>query len=509
MNTTYLNELSGNIDIDQNLNLTKSHIKQIGVVGGGFSGTAAIIGILRSVHEFKGSFEPLQINWYDQFGDFGRGLVYREAGKLHNSFILTQPASQMSLYPDNVISYEDWVGAKFNSSKADWKPANVFTSRQSYGDYLLSELNGWEKRLKGLGVKIIRHREEVKSVDSVGGDVHILGTRTSIRTDGIIFALGHERNDKFAKFTESKGYIADPFLSSAYQNLNNQVKVAANIVLIGGGPTSLDAIRSFEALGYQGKFHIIQNSPAKLWSYDPSVYTADSYRRFREEYIFNHLDPTNLQANITYRELLRRLKKEIKSAQGLGFGKGHVYYGLPLDDLIAVQRNISEDTTGVNLFASRVIFLRGAATAPASHTLINSLEYSGRLIRYIGEAIPDWSRSTTEGFKVIARHYSGRSLEVNGSLLVNCAQLSKNLKTKRCDHRLLASLTEGGYGEITNHGLLKSRKNPLPVRFIGPHASQNNGSGIRLGWGVESFRDEACLAGRWIVKNIFNKNRDE
>jgi uncharacterized NAD(P)/FAD-binding protein YdhS len=149
----------------------------VAIVGGGFSGTATAIDLLRN----PGAC-PLRIYLIERGSEFGRGLAYARTAF---PYLLNVPASRMSATnadPDEFLRY----------ARA-WNPlvrGEDFLPRTLYGEYLQHLLQDAASRTPA-GTSLRHANAEVLSVSTSASAASVeLATGVRLQADAVILALG-------------------------------------------------------------------------------------------------------------------------------------------------------------------------------------------------------------------------------------------------------------------------------------------------------------------------------
>ena len=450
--------------------------RSISVVGGGFCGTVAVVQLLRELTDLastSGRAPSLVINWFDSHGDFARGLPYRRQLRDddNHKLILNQPADLMSPFADDPKAYSRWLALhhpEYNGLS--------FTPRSVFGDFLEQVLIDSQAAAQAAGCKfsLKLHTAHVRGVRTEDTRVYFGNNDEQISSDAIIIATGHRQRDQFAHLNGTPRYIATPFNVTSFRDLG--LEQLREVVIIGGGASAVDAIRTLELLGFSGRYLYVNRRILPPWPFDPKIYLGDKAGRFQSL----HLKPEAIPDNITYRQLCRLLRAEVLSARRNGFGDGHVYYGIDIAGIEARLRSIADRQAALE-FGSLISFLRGNITAPENISLLRELNQQKRL-RYIkGRADPGDTKYhlADKKYAVVVRHPSGKKIKVGGDALVNCALFIKS--------------DSGDMHSIGNTGVANKQN----IFFVGP-ARVNNGV-IPRTWGVESFREEIQQTARIIL----------
>jgi uncharacterized NAD(P)/FAD-binding protein YdhS len=149
----------------------------VAIVGGGFSGTATAINLLR--HHEAG---PLRVQLIERASEFGRGLAYARTAY---PYLLNIPASRMSASvtdPDQFLRYA--------RTRDPLVRGEDFLPRALYGEYLQHMLQEAASRAPA-GTSLERMNAEVVDLSvSAGGASIELATGVSLNADAVVLAPG-------------------------------------------------------------------------------------------------------------------------------------------------------------------------------------------------------------------------------------------------------------------------------------------------------------------------------
>lgn len=215
-------------------------MRTIAIIGGGFSGTATAVQLMRL------SPEPLRILLINRCAGMARGIAYGTNSALHQ---LNVPAGNMSALADEPLDFLRYCQAQVPQTQ----PGD-FVSRRTYGDYLDDLLATTQQARSSTCLE--RVREEVVALQPADGQVTLtLGSGRQLAADHVVLAFGH-----FAPLdpTPVQGlqlpyYQRDPW---AANGLNLQ-DAQASILLVGSGLTAMDVALSLRQQGHRGRLYLV------------------------------------------------------------------------------------------------------------------------------------------------------------------------------------------------------------------------------------------------------------
>jgi uncharacterized NAD(P)/FAD-binding protein YdhS len=222
---------------------------EIVIVGGGLSGTALAIKLLREAQQ------ALAIRLVDPCTQPGRGLAYstREPGHLVNG-----PALLFTLYPEQPEHFVDWLTLQpeFAGQPRD-AVAQAYVPRWRFGDYVSEQLRqAQQQAAPGVTFEHVQARVEDLDVSSNGVTLALDAGRVLL-ADHAVLALGvfqsRPRFDANGRLTQAGQYVANVWDCSRLAALVD----ADELVLVGGSLTMIDAVVSLEKLGYRGTYKVL------------------------------------------------------------------------------------------------------------------------------------------------------------------------------------------------------------------------------------------------------------
>lgn len=209
-----------------------SSARRIGVIGGGFTGTALAV----QLAEHLGAAADIFL--FERSGEFGQGVAYATTNDRH---LLNVPAGNMSAVDGDAGHFLRWLKEAGYPGGAE-----TFVRRGLYGSYL--------KDLLGRCHRVTKVAAEVVRLDlDAGGVVHRPAHGRSVRVDQAVLCVGNflpaspvER--RMAKAGRSR-YLADPWDGHELAAIG----AGETIVLVGSGLTMVDVALDLQSRGHRGK----------------------------------------------------------------------------------------------------------------------------------------------------------------------------------------------------------------------------------------------------------------
>jgi uncharacterized NAD(P)/FAD-binding protein YdhS len=225
-------------------------MKQIVIIGGGFSGTLTAINLARL------SSVPLEITIVNQGPVSCRGVAYSTRNGSH---LLNVVARNMSALADQPNHFVEWLGTR--SEYQDEPVSNLkeaFVPRRIYGDYLQNLFQFYSNSLafeKKMRLEILNE----EATDVLVRDHHAQVTLRNGRVvdaDKVILSIGNQAPSDFrlgGLDIQNLLYIANPWLGWEQKlPLPHQ-----DVLLIGTGLTMVDTFLSLQDLKWQGKIFAV------------------------------------------------------------------------------------------------------------------------------------------------------------------------------------------------------------------------------------------------------------
>lgn len=228
-------------------------MKNIVVIGGGFSGTITAINLARL------SSVPLQISIVNKNRVPCRGVAY---GTRNASHLLNVVARNMSALADQPNHFVEWLGTR--SEYLDEPAATLrekFVPRKIYGDYLHG-LFQWYAGVfavqKHIRLEFVQDEATDISIADEHASVTLAGGRV-IPADKVILAVGNQAPAHFRLRGLNAGspiYIGNPWMGWE-EKLPSKDQ---DLLLIGTGLTMVDTFLSLQELGWQGRIFAVSRN---------------------------------------------------------------------------------------------------------------------------------------------------------------------------------------------------------------------------------------------------------
>lgn len=211
----------------------------IAIIGAGFSGLMTAVNLVRLGHE------PKHITLIHTGHSAGRGVAY---GTRRPEHLLNVAARNMSAFPDLPDHFVNWLRTRSEFELVPERELRErFIPRMIYGDYLKSLAHHYLADAAWLEGEVVDANREGSILFSNGQTIH---------ADQVVLATGNEP-PAVLPGAESlgghPGWVANPW-SAWHERLPMN---GGTLVLLGTGLTTVDAILTIRALGWQGDMHAI------------------------------------------------------------------------------------------------------------------------------------------------------------------------------------------------------------------------------------------------------------
>ena len=227
--------------------------RHVAIVGGGFSGTLAAVNLARL------STLPLRVTVVNRGYPAGRGIAY---GTRRGEHLLNVAARNMSALPEHPGHFVDWLRTRTEyADTADAGLREAFLPRRVYGDYLrglaLQYAHPADARSP---VRIETLDDEAVDLESLDGRGRLLlADGGTLEVDRVILATG---NEPPADLPGSEALATHPgWCPNPWVDWESRIPAATdNIVVLGTGLTTIDAIITLLALDWRGTIHAVSRN---------------------------------------------------------------------------------------------------------------------------------------------------------------------------------------------------------------------------------------------------------
>lgn len=209
-------------------------IRQVAIVGAGFSGSLLAINLMR--------YDGPRAVLIQRDGTPGKGLAF---GAAHPSHLLNVRAGNMSAFPDDPDHFVRWLAGR---GVAD--AGGTFVRRVTYGEYLAELLVEAERTSAGR-LEIVRgdvvdvRQEDATAVELADGRV--------ITADAAVLAVGnlppHDPPGIDPAMLSEERYKGDPWQPGVADGLSDR----DTVLVIGSGLTMIDVALMLDARGFHGR----------------------------------------------------------------------------------------------------------------------------------------------------------------------------------------------------------------------------------------------------------------
>ncbi|MDR3404287.1 MAG: FAD/NAD(P)-binding protein [Chthoniobacter sp.] len=220
---------------------------RVAIIGGGFSGVMTAVNLARLGRR------PLHITIINGQRPLGRGVAYATRRAEH---LLNVAARNMSAFPNQPDHFWQWLRTR---SEYDAVPTQElrerFIPRMIYGDYLRSIMQHHLQAADGLTPVTAEFIDDEATDIEPDGVIHLAdGGRT--KANRIVLACGNEAPAELPGAETLSGHPA--WIGNPWRAWDQKLPAhGGSIVLLGAGLTTVDAILTLRALGWQGVIHAI------------------------------------------------------------------------------------------------------------------------------------------------------------------------------------------------------------------------------------------------------------
>ncbi|HTO03196.1 MAG TPA: FAD/NAD(P)-binding protein [Opitutus sp.] len=461
-------------------------VRTIAIIGGGFSGAALTIHLLRSAKA------PLRIMLIERKPPFGSGVAYGTKSPDH---LLNVPANQMGLWADEPDHFVRWLRAQRETEGVpEVFDEQGFLPRRLYGAYIASLLNEADAESAD-HVELERVEGEVVDLEERSGGGGLLKFRdgTELAADQVVLALGNLPGaypiPRSLPIYRSSRYVHVPWRADALGGIGPTDEV----LLVGQGLTASDLIVELDRRGHRGTIHALSRRGVRPQVHRP----VEAYPHF--------IDKPRLPT--TARELVRRVRGEVRAAAERGIDwRGVIDSVRPHAQ--AIWQGFSE--------TDRSMFLRYVTPlweghrhriAPQLAEVLARLEAAGRL-KYLAGRLQSLEADAEGVDALYRRRGSIQHVALRVAKIINCS--GPRTDYSKYQHPLFIHLLARG---LIDHDPLALGINARPTGEVLRYRGDEVGWMFTLGaplkgvlWettSVREIREQAqSLAGRLLANKV-------
>ncbi len=232
--------------------MTTPRLQHVAVIGGGFSGTMAAVNLARL------SPTPLRVTLCNHGSPAGRGIAY---GTRRPEHLLNVAARNMSALADHPNHFLEGLRTRTEyAAVPEAELRETFMPRRVYGDYLRSLTQHYARPVDARAcVEFAVVDDEVLALEATGTGARLrLASGATLDADKIVLATGNEPpadlpgSDTVATHA---AWCANPWL-----DWETRIPATGDIVLLGTGLTTVDAIVTLLALDWRGTIHAVSRN---------------------------------------------------------------------------------------------------------------------------------------------------------------------------------------------------------------------------------------------------------
>ena len=232
--------------------MTTPRLQHVAIIGGGFSGTMAAVNLARL------SPAPLRVTLFNHGSPTGRGIAY---GTRRPEHLLNVAARNMSALPDYPNHFLEWLRTRTEyAAVPEAELRETFMPRRVYGDYLRSLTQHYARPVDPrAGVTLTLNEEEVFDLQptATGARLRCVSGAT-LEVDKVILATGNEPPADLPGSDTVATHAA--WCANPWGDWESRVPATGDIVLLGTGLTTIDAIITLLALDWRGTIHAVSRN---------------------------------------------------------------------------------------------------------------------------------------------------------------------------------------------------------------------------------------------------------
>jgi uncharacterized NAD(P)/FAD-binding protein YdhS len=403
--------------------MTTPRTQHIAVIGGGFSGTMAAVNLARL------SSAPLRVTLLNHGSPPGRGIAY---GTRRPEHLLNVAARNMSALPDHPNHFLEWLRTRTEyADLPDPELRETFMPRRVYGDYLRSLTQHYARPVDPrCCTEFVQLNDQVLALEPAGAGARLrLAGGTTLDADKVILATGNEPPADLPGHDSVAGHAA--WCANPWMDWESRIPASGDIVLLGTGLTTVDAIITLLALDWRGTIHAVSRNGL----------LPESHFKGVDDPLF---PPANVDlATLGLAGLVRLLEEHCARLRAAGLNPAMVVDKMrPHTQRIWGAFTDAERREFVAKHAARWNVLRHRI-APSIHRQVTDALASGRL--KITRAAVTGVKPLGTKIGVELRNRDGVISVMEAALAINCTGPHTRFSATRSP--LLQQLLQGGYAQ--------------------------------------------------------------
>jgi uncharacterized NAD(P)/FAD-binding protein YdhS len=391
--------------------------EKIAIIGGGFSGLMTAVNLARVGRQ------PLEVTIINQGRPMARGVAY---GTRRMEHLLNVAARNMSAFPDLPDHFLQWLRTRSEyDAVPDRELRERFIPRMIYGDYLRGLMQQHlQSPVESVPVRTTFIEGEALNVlPRNGGAVIHLADGSRVEASRIVLATGNESPSGLPGAAELQDHAA--WIGNPWQSWENRLPDSGGTILVlGTGLTTVDAVITLRALGWQGVIHAVSRNGWLPHSHFRGIEYTD-------------FPPPDVDlAELGLKKLLALMEQHCARLRELGANPAIIVDKMRPHTQRIWQRFIREERLEfARHHAARWNVLRHRI-APEIHAQLATAQLTGQL--QVHAAGIECVRA--DGKQVRAHLSSGKTL--NGDLVINAT--GPNTRFTATSSALLQNLLAGG-----------------------------------------------------------------
>lgn len=262
---------------------------RIAVIGGGLSGTAFAIHILRDHADI-----PVALQIIEPRATLGAGLAYGTEDPAHRTNVA---ASLMSLFAEDPARFDAWLktpGQLQDDPAATLDDGRIYARRSAFAHYVADEL---DQAARSAPRAMLQHvRDRAVHAERVGGGFRLrLESGMTVSADVIVLATGHAPPSlpgSLTRLSDPGGrVIRDPWLPGAL----DPIGIGDPVLIVGTGLSMCDMVAGLHRRGHRAAITAVSRrgllprprtllpvGPFGDFTHAPETHTIALLRRVRD-----------------------------------------------------------------------------------------------------------------------------------------------------------------------------------------------------------------------------------